>query len=71
VQGQLTFQNRYWTISAAYTDVTAGYETRLGFTPRTDLLQGSGYLAWTWRRTGWLQEFKPGIYFDRGFAHEK
>jgi hypothetical protein len=70
VQTQLTFQNRYWTISAAYTDVTAGYETRLGFTPRTDLLQGSGYIAWTWRGTGWLQEFKPGLYVDRGFAHK-
>ncbi len=70
VQTQLTFQNRYWTISAAYTDVTAGYETRLGFTPRTDLLQGSGFIAWTWRGTGWLQEFKPGVYVDRGFAHE-
>lgn len=70
VQAQLTFQNRYWILSAAYTDVTAGYETRLGFTPRTDLLQGSGFVAWTWRGTGWLQEFKPGLYFDRGFAHE-
>ena len=70
VQAQLTFQNRYWTIAAAYTDVTAGYETRLGFTPRTDLLQGSGFIAWTWRSTGWLQEFKPGLYVDRGYAHE-
>jgi hypothetical protein len=71
VQTQLTFQNRYWTVSAAYTDVTAGYETRLGFTPRTDLLQGSGFLAYTWRRTGWLQELKPGVYVDRGFAHDE
>ncbi len=70
VQAQHTFQNRYWTIAAAYTDVTAGYETRLGFTPRTDLLQGSGFIAWTWRGTGWLQEFKPGLYLDRGFAHD-
>ena len=71
VQTQLTFQNRYWTVSAAYTDVTAGYETRLGFTPRTDLLQGSGFIAYVWRRTGWLQELKPGVYFDRGFAHQE
>jgi hypothetical protein len=70
VQTQLTFQDRYWTVSAAYTDVTTGYETRLGFTPRTDVLQGSGFLAYTWRGTGWLQELKPGIYVDRAFAHE-
>src|SRR5262245_31267341 len=32
VQTQLTFQNRYWTVSAASTDAAAGYGTRPGFT---------------------------------------
>jgi hypothetical protein len=69
LQAQLEWASRHWQFGGGYLDITEGFETQLGFTPRTDLALFSGFLRYIYRGTGFIQEFKPSLRVEQGYEH--
>ncbi len=70
IQAQVEYASRHWNLGAGYADVTEHFETALGFTPRTDLALFGAKLEFLGRSGGFLQEFRPAVRFQNGYAHK-
>lgn len=69
LQTQLEWSSRHWQFGGGYLDITEGFETQLGFTPRTDLALFSGFLRYIYQGTGFIQAFKPTLHVEQGYDH--
>lgn len=69
VQASLEYAGRHWLVGAGYEDITGGFETALGFTPRTDIALLSGRVENIYRGAGFLQEIRTRVRVEQGYAH--
>ena len=59
----LNRSGRKLSYSVNYLDIGPGFHSTLGFVPRTDIRQGSEFLALRWRpKTGFVQSFGPNSF---------
>ncbi len=71
LQSTLEYSSRHWLIGAGYDDITPGFETALGFTPRTDIAMATGRVENIYRSSGFLQEIHTRIRAENGYAHDR
>ena len=71
LQAQLEYQSRHWSFGGGYLDITEGFETQLGFTPRTDQILFSGFLRYNYQGTGFFKQVVPGIRLEQGYEHQE
>ena len=71
LQAQLEYQSRHWSFGGGYLDMTSGFDTQLGFTPRTDLLLFSGFLRYNYQGTGFFKQVQPAFRLEQGYEHQE
>ena len=69
LEGSFEYHDRHWNFGLGVLDITSGFETPLGFTPRTDYGLVAGYVAYTWQSTGFFRQIQPKIRFEDGYDH--
>jgi len=69
LQAQGEYKGRYWQFGAGYLDITPGFDTQLGFTPRTDQILFSSFVKYTYRGTGFFKEVTPSARVEQGYEH--
>ena len=69
LQAQGEYKGRYWQFGGGYLDITPGFDTQLGFTPRTDLILLSSFVKFTYRGTGFFKEVTPSARVEQGYEH--
>jgi hypothetical protein len=71
IQASLEYTGRHWLAGAGYEDITPGFETALGFTPRTDIALATARIENIYRAPGFLQEVHTRIRVEDGYAHAR
>lgn len=71
LQAQLEYQSRHWSFGGGYLDVTEGFDTQLGFTPRTDQVLFSGFVKYKYQGTGFFKQVEPGFRLEQGYDHDQ
>ena len=69
LQLQAEWSGRNWEFGAGVLDITPGFETRLGFTPRSDQILYSGFVRHLYRGTGFVKVFSPTFRLEQGYEH--
>jgi hypothetical protein len=69
LQAQGEWASRHWQFGLGYLDITPGFETRLGFTPRTDFILLTGGARYIYRGTGFFRQVRPGVRIEQGYEH--
>lgn len=70
LQVQAEWTSRNWEFGAGVLDITPGFETRLGFTPRSDQILYSGFLRYQYRGTGFVKSLIPAVRLEQGYEHD-
>lgn len=71
LQAQLEYQSRHWSFGGGYLDITEGFDTQLGFTPRTDQVLLSGFVKYKYQGTGFFKQVEPAFRIEQGYDHEE
>ena len=71
IQASLDYNARHLGAGFGIVDITPGFETPLGFTPRADYAMASGYLSYHWRSTGFIRSFQPKVRFEEAYDHDR
>ncbi len=71
IQASLDYTTRHIGAGFGVVDITPGFETPLGFTPRTDYALASGYLSYRWQSTGFFRQIQPKIRFEEAYDHDR
>jgi hypothetical protein len=69
LQAVLEYAGRHWLLGIGYEDITPGFETALGFTPRTDVALIAARIEHIHRASGFLQEVRSRLRLEDGYAH--
>ena len=66
----LEYAGRHWSAGFGALDITPGFRTPLGFTPRTDYALLTGFLNYRWQSIGFFRQVAARLRFEDAYDHQ-